>query len=43
MIATKAFTVSASADEKTKVSISFVQIDSNHDAWRGVSDYFYDG
>ncbi|MEH3114815.1 PepSY-associated TM helix domain-containing protein [Pedobacter terrae] len=29
--------------KKTKVSMSFVQIASNHDAWRGVSYYFYDG
>ncbi|WP_316831869.1 PepSY-associated TM helix domain-containing protein [Pedobacter aquatilis] len=29
--------------EKAKVSMSFVQIESNHDAWRGVSYYFYDG
>ncbi|WP_316762239.1 PepSY-associated TM helix domain-containing protein [Pedobacter aquatilis] len=30
-------------NEKTKVSMSFVQIESNKDAWRGVSYYFYDG
>ena len=30
-------------DEKNKLSNSFVSIESNHDAWRGVSYYFYDG
>lgn len=30
-------------DENNKVSMSFVQIESNSDAWRGVSYYFYDG
>lgn len=29
--------------ETNKVSMSFVQIKSNRDAWRGVSYYFYDG
>ena len=29
--------------EKNKLSTSFVTIESNKDAWRGVSYYFYDG
>jgi len=29
--------------EKDKVSMSFVKIASNRDAWRGISYYFYDG
>ncbi|WP_316799638.1 PepSY-associated TM helix domain-containing protein [Pedobacter frigidisoli] len=30
-------------NDQNKVSMSFVSIKSNHDGWRGVSYYFYDG
>lgn len=30
-------------DDKDKISTAFVTIESNKDAWRGVSYYFYDG